>query len=74
MTLASCAGTNGQLRVLRYTQVYEAAAGTKLNVNKSTCLALGELRDLSALGVSIPCEGVKMLKVQFDPELNGWKT
>ncbi|KYO18437.1 hydroxyacid oxidase 2 isoform A [Alligator mississippiensis] len=50
------------------TQVNEA--GAKLNVSKSTCLAMGNLRNLESLGVSVPCEGVKILRIEFDPKLS----
>ncbi|KYO42756.1 hypothetical protein Y1Q_0016152 [Alligator mississippiensis] len=57
-------------RALAHTQVYEVVAGAKLNMNKSTCLAMGEVRDLESLGVSVPCEGIRILGVDFDPELS----
>lgn len=60
-------------RVLKHTQLYEASARAKLNVVKSNCLALDELKDLSTLEVSVPHEGVKILRVGFHPELTGQK-
>ncbi|XP_059574114.1 uncharacterized protein LOC132245549 [Alligator mississippiensis] len=58
-------------RSLWHTQVYEAAAGAKLNVSKSTCLATGELGGLESPGGSVPCEGVKVLGLEVDAELSG---
>ncbi|KYO31706.1 hypothetical protein Y1Q_0022800 [Alligator mississippiensis] len=52
-------------------QVYEMAVGAKLNVSKSSCLAVGEVRDLESLGVSAPREGVRILGIDFDRELSG---
>lgn len=50
-------------RALQHAQTYRAPTGAKLNVAKSTFLALGKLRILSTLGVSVPPEGVKILRV-----------
>ncbi|KYO27640.1 hypothetical protein Y1Q_0005206 [Alligator mississippiensis] len=58
-------------RALVNMQVYEALVGAKLNVSKSTCLAVGEVRDLESLGVSVPHEGVRILRIDFNPELSG---
>ncbi|KYO31982.1 hypothetical protein Y1Q_0007019 [Alligator mississippiensis] len=52
-------------------QVYKAAAVAKLNVSKSICLAVGEVKDLESLGVSVPHEGVRILGIDFDLELSG---
>ncbi|KYO41551.1 hypothetical protein Y1Q_0006324 [Alligator mississippiensis] len=58
-------------RALAQMHVYEAAAGAKLNVSKSACLSMGKVRDLESLGVSVPREGVRILGIDFDPELSG---
>lgn len=50
-------------RVLQHTQVYGVVAGSKLNVGKSTYLAMGKSKDLSILDISVP----------RDPELKGQK-
>ncbi|KYO19275.1 hypothetical protein Y1Q_0016277 [Alligator mississippiensis] len=60
-------------RFLWHTQVYEAATGAKFKVSNSICLATGELRDLEFLGVSVPCEGAKILGMEFDPEVSSQK-
>lgn len=54
-------------RMLKYTQIYEAVAEAKLSESKGTCM--GRLRDLLAPGVSITHERVKILRVEFDPQL-----
>lgn len=51
---------------LKYMQVYKSVVGAKFNISKSSFLALGELRDLTH-------EWVKILGVEFDPALSGWK-
>lgn len=60
-------------RALWHTQVYELAAGSKVNMSKSTCLTLCELGDLVSLWVSVPREWVKILEIEFDPEVSGRK-
>ncbi|KYO28118.1 hypothetical protein Y1Q_0005112 [Alligator mississippiensis] len=40
-------------------------------MSRKNCLAMGELGDLESLGVLGLCEGVKLLGVEFDPELSG---
>ncbi|KYO34172.1 hypothetical protein Y1Q_0002472 [Alligator mississippiensis] len=61
-------------RAVLHTRVYKATAGAKLDVSKSTSLAVGKLGDLESLGVSVPCEGVKILGVEFDLELSRRRT
>ncbi|KYO22926.1 hypothetical protein Y1Q_0005441 [Alligator mississippiensis] len=65
-----CWNKRSEKKGLWHTQVYKAAAGPKLNMSKSTCLAMGKLEDLESLGVLVSHEGVK-IRVGFDPELSG---
>ncbi|KYO26488.1 hypothetical protein Y1Q_0002125 [Alligator mississippiensis] len=57
-------------RTMWHTQVYKVVSGVMLNVSKSTCLAMGELRDLESLGVSVLCKWVKIPRVEFNPKLS----
>ncbi|KYO40124.1 hypothetical protein Y1Q_0013311 [Alligator mississippiensis] len=51
-------------------QVYEVVVGAKLNVSNRTCLAVDELGDLESPG-SVSHEWVRILRIDFDPELSG---